>query len=97
VQDLDVVGVHTEAVGDDLRPGGLVALPVRGVPVTTSTLPLVVMRTVACSQPPDCSRTPAATFDGDSPPDSVKLPNPIPICTGSEEERRRACSARSSS
>ena len=50
------------------------------VPVTTSTLPPIVIRTVAASQPPLCSRTPAATLDGESPPLSVKFPIPMPSC-----------------
>ena len=65
--------------------------------MTTSTLPPTVIRTVAASQPPLCSRTPAATFDGDSPPLSVKLPIPMPSATGSPASRRRRCSSRSSS
>ena len=64
------------------------------VPVTTSARPAVVIRTVAASQPPLCSRTPAATFEGERPPDSVKFPIPMPSSTVSPAARRRACSAR---
>ena len=63
--------------------------------MTTSTLPEASMRTEAASQPPLCRRTPAATFEGERPPLSVKLPMPMPICLTSPASRRRRCSARS--
>ncbi len=95
VHHLDVLEGHPEHIGGDLAPAGHMTLPVRVVPVTTSTLPVGSMRMLAASQPPAAYRRSPQHPAGREPAHLRCASTPIPRRTKSPRRLRSACSARS--
>ena len=82
VQDADVLERHTEPVGGDLRPRGLVTLPVGGRAGDDLDLAGGQHPHGRDSQPPAPYDSEPSTRDGASPHISVNVEMPMPSCTG---------------